>query len=586
VQARTIDADAPPPPSEQERARERAALESQTRQQVAELTRLEKERQQRSELAVKQRERLTRLQITLANTWSNVLSTNWTVYQELRRKAAGCTEKTAPCTICDGQGTMHFCVVCDNHGQCIDCNGKGTTPYGERCPTCRGKGKCYLCGGSGKMPCLFCDDGLVYSQGVPPPLYLPLPGMPVPSTHPPQGNPAPIHEHEHIVAPAGSAPEVNETQRSETAQPAPAPAAKADTRGTMLGLAALLLLAGVVVLRKVIPAITGFFNGRANHAESLAASAPARSGISFDEQRFAEFAATFKTGLNVLAKSPVGETRDESNDLRQFFQIAPERLRPIKGFFSQFSHAADEETRQNILIELSRQFRSFRLICDTPKLREVYQLATALEGLIKQMADRPSNITPSALRTAASAILLLETLSHPGVSLIPPARPQLHFLAVDDDIISRKAVSLSLKKTFSEPDLAENAEAALALVAKETYDVIFLDVEMPGMDGFELCARIRQSELNASTPVVFVTSHRDFDSRVKSTQSGGQDLIGKPFLVFEITVKALTLVLRSRFPKNFTPRPVIHLRPPLETAPDGRKVNGITKHLSTELNAV
>ncbi len=197
-----MDMDAPPPPSEQERARERAAVESQNREHVAELTRLEKERQQHSELAVKQRERLLRLQITLANTWSNVLSTNWAVYQELRRTAAGSAKKAAPCTICDGQGTMLFCVVCESSGKCIDCNGKGKTPYGEPCPTCRGKGKCYLCAGSGKMSCLFCDDGLVDPRGVPPPVNLPLPGGALPSRQPSE-----MPSHQDALATARPAPE-------------------------------------------------------------------------------------------------------------------------------------------------------------------------------------------------------------------------------------------------------------------------------------------------------------------------------------------------------------------------------------------
>jgi len=70
---------------------------------------------------------------------------------------------------------------------------------------------------------------------------------------------------------------------------------------------------------------------------------------------------------------------------------------------------------------------------------------------------------------------------------------------------------------------------------------------MPGMDGFELCSKIHQTALNQNTPVLFVTRHTDYESRVRSTTiTGGDDLIGKPFLIFEITVKALTLLLRGR----------------------------------------
>jgi hypothetical protein len=201
-----MDADTPPAPSEQDHTRERKAFEFQTHQRVAEFARLEGEQQKHAQLVLKQRERLTRLQISLANAWSNVLSTNWVAYQELRRKAAGSVEKTAPCTICDGRGSMLFCIVCDNVRRCIDCNGKGKTPYGERCPTCRGKGTCYLCGGSGQMPCVFCDDGLVYSEGVPPPFKLPLPGGALPSTQLPETarHAAPKQD---TVAPATLAPE-------------------------------------------------------------------------------------------------------------------------------------------------------------------------------------------------------------------------------------------------------------------------------------------------------------------------------------------------------------------------------------------
>jgi CheY-like chemotaxis protein len=69
---------------------------------------------------------------------------------------------------------------------------------------------------------------------------------------------------------------------------------------------------------------------------------------------------------------------------------------------------------------------------------------------------------------------------------------------------------------------------------------------MPGMDGFELCEKIRKTELNRNTPIVFVTSHDNFESRAKLITKGAQDLIGKPYLPTEITLKALQLSLCGR----------------------------------------
>ena len=111
-------------------------------------------------------------------------------------------------------------------------------------------------------------------------------------------------------------------------------------------------------------------------------------------------------------------------------------------------------------------------------------------------------------------------------------------------------MSLALKKAFGQPDLAVDGETALFQSAGQAYDVIFLDVQLPGMDGFELCEKIRETGSNRNTPVVFVTGQSDFDARAKSALSGGNDLMGKPFLTFEITVKALTLALKGRLQKH------------------------------------
>jgi CheY-like chemotaxis protein len=181
-----------------------------------------------------------------------------------------------------------------------------------------------------------------------------------------------------------------------------------------------------------------------------------------------------------------------------------------------------------------------------PHLHSFQLLASALTGLLKQLSSKASYITPSALRTAASGIDLLEPLSTRAVRVDLVAHPDVRLLVVDDDPISRGAMSMALKKVFTEPDLAGDGESGLESATKKAYDVIFLDVEMPGLDGFEVCSKIHATELNRRTPIVFVTSHSDFDSRAKGALSGANDLIGKPFLAFEITVKALTLLLKGR----------------------------------------
>jgi CheY-like chemotaxis protein len=132
---------------------------------------------------------------------------------------------------------------------------------------------------------------------------------------------------------------------------------------------------------------------------------------------------------------------------------------------------------------------------------------------------------------------------------------------VDDCAINRRSMVFALKKIFREPDLAESGEPALALATRNAYDAIFLDIEMPGMDGFELCEKIRKTELNRNTPIVFVTSHDNFESRAKLVTKGAQDLIGKPYLPTEITLKALQLSLCGRLKNSATEVPAGEMSP-------------------------
>jgi CheY-like chemotaxis protein len=206
------------------------------------------------------------------------------------------------------------------------------------------------------------------------------------------------------------------------------------------------------------------------------------------------------------------------------------------------------------------------------ELRPIRQMAAALEGLLSQLADTPANVTPSTLRTAASAIVLFQSLCVRGVDPDLADKPPARFLVVDDDPISRRAVSMALKKVFQTPYAAENGKAALEFASREAFDVVFLDVEMPGMDGFEVCTKIHETAANEKTPVVFVTSHSDFESRAKSASTGGRDLIAKPFLSFEITVKALTLLLRSRLDQAKAEAALQSQKPVAARAANGSRV--------------
>jgi len=309
------------------------------------------------------------------------------------------------------------------------------------------------------------------------------------------------------------------------------------------------LSAGIRAIRRFPYEVAARLDPRFDPWELLPSTAPGSSAnIRAEDAALAEFVAAFQVGPSAAARaaSPDAGPRPRSDSLSEFFARAPMRFGQLRKLVQEIGRAPNQEPRRTMLADLQREISALKGEAGVPHLLPLWQMAVALEGLVKQLTGSTANVTPSTLRTVAGGVDLLENLCIPGLKPDLLTNPPLRILAVDDDPVSRNAVSLALRKALNPPELAESGEAALAMANAQAYDLVFLDVEMTGLDGFEVCTRIHQTPPNRATPVVFVTCHSDFESRARSTLSGGSDLIGKPFLTFEITVKALTLSLRRR----------------------------------------
>jgi CheY-like chemotaxis protein len=176
----------------------------------------------------------------------------------------------------------------------------------------------------------------------------------------------------------------------------------------------------------------------------------------------------------------------------------------------------------------------------------IAHLAGAMEALIKDLQKKPKQMTSSVLRTIAHASDCLNVLFrdiHQGTQEIPQS---LLILAVDDEPISRRTISVALAKANLRCICIEESKMALTILGENQFDLVFLDAEMPEMNGFELCAELRKTATNKATPVIFVTSLTNFEVRAQSSLAGANDLIAKPFLMMELAVKSLTYLLRPK----------------------------------------
>jgi DNA-binding response OmpR family regulator len=173
-------------------------------------------------------------------------------------------------------------------------------------------------------------------------------------------------------------------------------------------------------------------------------------------------------------------------------------------------------------------------------------MASALEALLFGMQEKLRQLEPSLERTTSTALKFLEELLRRPGDLRPGSAQNQCALVVDDDRLSNRLVVSALRQAQIQARSAESAAIALGLLQEKAYDLVLLDVEMPQMDGFELCKRLRALPGYVKTPVIYVTLHSDFETRARTVLSGGNDLIAKPILPAELAVKVVMHLLKGR----------------------------------------
>ena len=119
-------------------------------------------------------------------------------------------------------------------------------------------------------------------------------------------------------------------------------------------------------------------------------------------------------------------------------------------------------------------------------------------------------------------------------------------LAIDDNPRNLKVLAALLSPLSYQVDYAFSGPEAINILESESYDLILLDIMMPGMDGYETCVRIKSMPANSLTPVIFLTARTDMGSLNKAFTSGGVDYITKPFSPEELFARVKThLELKS-----------------------------------------
>src|SRR5947209_17920993 len=119
----------------------------------------------------------------------------------------------------------------------------------------------------------------------------------------------------------------------------------------------------------------------------------------------------------------------------------------------------------------------------------------------------------------------------------------MRLLLVEDEKATAEMLAKGLREQAYAVDVAEDGESALHKAYVNKYDLLILDVMLPGVNGFEVCQRLRGA--GAQTPILLLTALDDVPDRVHGLDSGADDYLAKPFHIDELFARVRALVRRG-----------------------------------------
>ena len=194
---------------------------------------------------------------------------------------------------------------------------------------------------------------------------------------------------------------------------------------------------------------------------------------------------------------------------------------------------ADERVRDTILVMLSSMAKrgdaktlsepGFAAVLTKPlRGSHLYECLVTVNGVSSQGVCAEKNGVEGLEESNCPAVP-----SHPGSGA---EERQLCVLLAEDNLTNQKMATFMLKKAGCRVDVVENGRDAVRAVFDQPYDLVFMDVQMPGMDGLEATATIRkrESETGGHVPIVAITAHAMKGDRELCLQAGMDDYISKP----------------------------------------------------------
>lgn len=182
----------------------------------------------------------------------------------------------------------------------------------------------------------------------------------------------------------------------------------------------------------------------------------------------------------------------------------------------------------------------------------VQRVSGVLAALTRELYDVPELATPTTMRSVGQGIEFIASLLREQNVDQRVDLGHVQAFAVDDDHSVLDSICEALQAAGLGAATTDSAGAALAELASSAYDLIILDVNLPELDGLELCSHVREMPLHGTTPVIFITGQASLENRVQFSLRGGNELMIKPFNLLELALRSVTLIIKSKLKANPT----------------------------------
>jgi adenylate cyclase len=230
--------------------------------------------------------------------------------------------------------------------------------------------------------------------------------------------------------------------------------------------------------------------------------------------------------LSLLDPATIHRT-DGSADLAQFRRMLRHDLRTpinaIKGYGEMLREDAADGSAESFVADLEKLLGEATLLLeridglvtysggDAPTLDEVARPATVIAA--------PARMVESLLKAVRPVVA-----NEAGLAAVRPSR----ILVVDDNASNRDLLSRRLQRQGHTVFQAEDGACALALVEKEAFDLVLLDLMMPGINGYDVLALLKRDPRFRDIPVIMISALSELDSVVRCIEAGADDYLAKP----------------------------------------------------------